>query len=251
MLIACISLAHDARGCSLDRAPAEVLGPRHAQAAEIDRPAARRHARGVERESQRIAIVLADLRREQQAGVGDRAAHRARAPRSASSRAAGARPRTMPGEGRKPTTPQCAAGMRSEPPVSEPVQTGSMSVASATAEPPDEPPALSSGLNGLPVAPHTGLRVLAPAPNSGTLVLPTTMAPAARTPRHHDVVARRHEVAIERRAVGGEQALGLLQVLDAGRQPVQQPERLAAPRRASRPPWPRGVRARTRWRRWR
>jgi hypothetical protein len=74
-----------------------------------------------------------------------------------------------------------AAGMRSEPPVSEPVQTGSMSVASATAEPPDEPPGLSMGLNGLPVAPHTGLRLLAPAPNSGTLVLPTTTAPAART----------------------------------------------------------------------
>ena len=88
---------------------------------------------------------------------------------------------TMPGEGRKPTTPHMAAGMRSEPPVSEPVQTGSMSVASATAEPPDEPPGLSMGLNGLPVAPHTGLRLLAPAPNSGTLVLPTTTAPAART----------------------------------------------------------------------
>jgi hypothetical protein len=71
--------------------------------------------------------------------------------------------------------------MRSEPPVSEPVQTGSMSQASATAEPPDEPPALSCVSNGLPVAPQTGLRVLAPAPNSGTLVLATTMAPALRT----------------------------------------------------------------------
>ena len=87
----------------------------------------------------------------------------------------------MPGEGRKPTTPQNAAGLRSEPPVSEPVQTGSMSVASAAAEPPDEPPGLSMGLNGLPVAPHTGLRLFEPAPNSGTLVLPTTTAPASRT----------------------------------------------------------------------
>ena len=71
--------------------------------------------------------------------------------------------------------------MRSDPPVSEPVHTGSISVARATAEPPDEPPALSAGSNGLPVAPHTILRVLAPAPNSGMLVLPTTIAPAART----------------------------------------------------------------------
>src|SRR3954454_9680439 len=88
---------------------------------------------------------------------------------------------TMPGDGRKPTTPQKAAGLRKLPPVSEPVHTGSMSHASATAEPPDEPPAFSIGLNGLPVAPQTTLRLLAPAPNSGTLVLHTTMAPDGRT----------------------------------------------------------------------
>src|SRR6476660_10386684 len=80
---------------------------------------------------------------------------------------------TTPGEGLRPTTPHLAAGMRSDPPMSEPVQSGSMSQASATAEPPDEPPAFSRGSNGLPVAPQTGLRVLAPAPNSGVLVLAT------------------------------------------------------------------------------
>src|SRR5450830_451343 len=88
---------------------------------------------------------------------------------------------TRPGDGRKPTTPHLAAGMRKDPPVSEPLHSGSRSVASAAAEPPDEPPALSSGLKGLPVAPHTVLRLLAPAPISGTLVLPATMAPAARS----------------------------------------------------------------------
>ncbi|GBH10803.1 hypothetical protein KPSA1_04228 [Pseudomonas syringae pv. actinidiae] len=87
---------------------------------------------------------------------------------------------TRPGEGRRPTMPHSAAGMRSEPPVSEPLHSGTMSTASAAAEPPEEPPAFSSGLNGLPVAPHTTLRVFAPAPSSGTLVLPTMMAPAAR-----------------------------------------------------------------------
>ena len=65
--------------------------------------------------------------------------------------------------------------------MSEPVQTGSRSVASAAAEPPDEPPAFRVVLKGLPVAPQTGLRLFEPAPNSGTLVLPTTMAPEART----------------------------------------------------------------------
>src|SRR5450830_131796 len=87
---------------------------------------------------------------------------------------------TTPGEGRRPTTPHLAAGMRSEPPVFEPVHTGSMSVARAAADPPDDPPAFRCGLKGLPVAPHTGLRELAPAPISGTLVLPVTMAPARR-----------------------------------------------------------------------
>src|SRR5262245_43297772 len=87
---------------------------------------------------------------------------------------------TRPGDPRTPTTPQKAAGMRSEPPVSEPVQSGSIDVASATAEPPEEPPQIRFGSKGLPVGPQTGLLVLAPAPNSGTLVLPTTIAPARR-----------------------------------------------------------------------
>ena len=88
---------------------------------------------------------------------------------------------TSPGDGRNPTTPQNAAGVRSEPPVSEPVASGTMDVASATAEPPEEPPQVRAGSNGLPVAPWTGLTVLPPAPHSGTLVLPTTMPPAERT----------------------------------------------------------------------
>jgi hypothetical protein len=71
--------------------------------------------------------------------------------------------------------------LRSDPPVSEPEQSGTMPVASATAEPPDEPAAERTGSNGLPVAPYTALRVFAPAPNSGVLVLPTTIAPAWRT----------------------------------------------------------------------
>src|SRR5579863_724830 len=60
---------------------------------------------------------------------------------------------TRPGVGRNPTMPQNAAGLRKDPPVSEPVQSGAMPVASATAEPPDEPAADFEGSNGLPVAP--------------------------------------------------------------------------------------------------
>ncbi len=55
-----------------------------------------------------------------------------------------------------------------------------MPQATATAEPPEEPPQVSVGPNGLPVAPNRRLTVLAPMLNSGMLVLPTTMPPASR-----------------------------------------------------------------------
>ena len=75
--------------------------------------------------------------------------------------------------------PQNAAGMRIEQPKSVPCASGSMPVATATAEPPEEPAGLSAGFHGLRVAPNTGLTVLAPAANSGVLVLASTMAPFA------------------------------------------------------------------------
>ena len=58
-----------------------------------------------------------------------------------------------------------------------------MPVASPAAPPPVDPPAESAGSHGLRVAPNTSLKVLAPAANSGVLVLPTTTAPAARRRR--------------------------------------------------------------------
>src|SRR5580704_3192371 len=47
---------------------------------------------------------------------------------------------TRPTEGRNPTTLQNAAGLRSEPPVSDPSAAGVIPQASATAAPPDDPP---------------------------------------------------------------------------------------------------------------
>ena len=52
-----------------------------------------------------------------------------------------------------------------------------MPVASATAEPPDEPPQVSAVFHGLRVLPNTSLKVLAPAPNSGVFDLANGMAP--------------------------------------------------------------------------
>ena len=60
-----------------------------------------------------------------------------------------------------------------------PSATGSMRVASATAAPPLLPPADLVGSKALRVAPKTSLKVCEPRPNSGVLVLPMTMQPAA------------------------------------------------------------------------
>src|SRR5215470_7112946 len=84
-----------------------------------------------------------------------------------------------PGVGRMPTIPQNAAGTRTEPPKSVPCAIGTMPVATATAEPPEEPAGLSAGFQGLRVTPNTALTVWAPAANSGVLVLASTIAPAA------------------------------------------------------------------------
>src|SRR3954470_13537584 len=61
--------------------------------------------------------------------------------------------------GFKPSTPQKLAGMRTEPPISEPSANGTQPVATATPEPPEEPPAQRSGFQGLRVMPQSGLSV--------------------------------------------------------------------------------------------
>src|SRR5258708_17335507 len=83
-----------------------------------------------------------------------------------------------PGVGRMPTIPQNDAGIRIEQPKSVPCASGTMPVATATADPPEEPAGLNAGFQGLRVTPNTSLKVLAPAANSGVLVLPSTIAPA-------------------------------------------------------------------------
>src|ERR1700731_4103349 len=78
-----------------------------------------------------------------------------------------------------PTMPQNDAGIRWDRPKSVPCPSGPIPVATGTADPPDEPEGLSAGFQGLQVTPNTSLKVLAPAANSGVLVLPSTMTPAA------------------------------------------------------------------------
>src|SRR3979490_1661340 len=77
-----------------------------------------------------------------------------------------------------PTIPQNDAGIRIEQPKSVPCASGTIPVATATADPPEDPAGLSAGFQGLRVTPNTSLKVLAPAANSGVLVLPSTIGPA-------------------------------------------------------------------------
>ena len=87
---------------------------------------------------------------------------------------------TRPCEGRIPNTWFHPAGLRRLPIKSEPSATGNMRCASATAAPPLLPPAVLEGSQALRVAPNTSLKVCDPKPNSGVLVLPIMMQPAAR-----------------------------------------------------------------------
>ena len=80
--------------------------------------------------------------------------------------------------GFKPTMPESAAGIRIEPPASDPSAIGTQPVATATAEPPDEPPAVWLGFQGLPVGPQRGLSVKLEWANSGVVVFPIMMPPA-------------------------------------------------------------------------
>ncbi len=58
-----------------------------------------------------------------------------------------------PNVGLSPAIPQKEAGMRIEPPPSVPSANGTMSAATAAAEPPLEPPGVRSRLRGLRVRP--------------------------------------------------------------------------------------------------
>src|SRR5689334_2094798 len=60
---------------------------------------------------------------------------------------------TSPYVGLSPTTPQHAAGMRIDPPVSVPVAASASPSTKAAAEPPDEPPAVSEGDRGFGTTP--------------------------------------------------------------------------------------------------
>ena len=82
--------------------------------------------------------------------------------------------------GLRPTRPVKLQGMRIEPPPSVPTASGPMPAATAAAAPPDEPPGVIFGFQGLRVMPVRGLSVTPFQPNSGVVVLPSSTAPCSR-----------------------------------------------------------------------
>jgi len=80
----------------------------------------------------------------------------------------------------RPTTPQQAAGIRTEPPVSVPSATSASPTATATAEPLDEPPGTRRASSGLVGIPDQAFVPSADQHSSVKLVLPTIWAPDRR-----------------------------------------------------------------------
>src|SRR5438552_15330517 len=81
--------------------------------------------------------------------------------------------------GFNPNTPDAEAGMRIEPPPSLACATGRMRAATATAAPPDEPPAERSRFQGLRVGQNNRDSVVGIRPNSGLELYPKMAQPAA------------------------------------------------------------------------
>src|SRR4051794_32430312 len=90
---------------------------------------------------------------------------------------------TRPYGGLKPTTPLNDAGMRIEPPMSDPLASVVVPEASAAPEPPDEPPTEYSGFHGFRVTPHRRDCVKPAHENSGAVDRAWTIAPASRCRR--------------------------------------------------------------------
>src|SRR5215212_7838286 len=79
---------------------------------------------------------------------------------------------TLPRVGLSPTSPHSLAGMRIEPPPSLACATGTMPLATAAADPPEEPPVEWPGFHGFRAGGKLFGSVVTVVPNSGTLVRP-------------------------------------------------------------------------------
>src|SRR5690625_5535473 len=86
---------------------------------------------------------------------------------------------TAPYVGLKPATALSAAGIRIEPAVSVPTAAPAMPSATATADPPLDPPAINDGSRAFFTGPAKLTSPVVPNENWWACVLPTTLAPRA------------------------------------------------------------------------
>ena len=117
--------------------------------------------------------------------------------------------------------------MRIEPRPSPPWAIGTMPAATAAAAPPDEPPAMCSGFQGLRQGPNSWPSVVPAMPNSGEVGLADRRHAARAVAAHQAVVLGVHDVRGEAAAAGARPAGDLdQQVLDqewhAAERPVRQ-----------------------------
>ncbi len=96
------------------------------------------------------------------------------------SRLNGASTGTRPCGGLNPTTPLIDAGIRIDPPMSEPLASVEVPLASDAPDPPLDPPTANAGFHGLRVTPHSFECVYPAHDSSGVAVRACTTAPAAR-----------------------------------------------------------------------
>src|SRR5262245_65452407 len=83
-------------------------------------------------------------------------------------------------EGFRPTPPDQLAGMRIEPPMSEPCAIGTMPAVTAAWPPPVEPPAEYPFFQGFDVLPNMALSVVEDIEYSGAAERPRMLTPEAR-----------------------------------------------------------------------
>src|SRR5882724_6736504 len=79
-----------------------------------------------------------------------------------------------------PTTPQNAAGWRTDPPVSDPNAASTAPVATSAADPPDDPPGTRAASIGWWTRPNAEYSVEEPMANSSRFALQAIIPPAAR-----------------------------------------------------------------------
>src|SRR5699024_12206442 len=85
----------------------------------------------------------------------------------------------LPRETFRPTSPHAPAGIRIDPPPSDPCAIGTIPAATAAPAPPEEPPGDRVGSHGFTGGGAISVSVYGGRPSSGVAVLPTMIAPAS------------------------------------------------------------------------